>query len=123
MKLWTVQMAQHRLVKEMGIPLVDITVKSGDHTFAPYGWALKEIKADRMEEAQYTKLYLQKMLDSLRSNRERWIELCSMEEVAIACYCRAGDYCHRLLLREYLERFCRNNGIEFQYMGEIRKAA
>lgn len=119
MELWTIQLAKWRLVRDKGLPLLDITVKSGDQIFAPHGWALGKIKAGQMSEDEYTRLYRQKMRESLRDNRTRWLEVCRMDVVVIACYCPAGCYCHRYLLKDYLEKLCVYENIEFVYKGEL----
>lgn len=119
MKLWTIQLAKWRMAKDRNIPLLDITVKSGDQTFAPYGWALAKIKKGEMSEDEYTELYRRKMNDSLKENWARWVEVCEMKEVAIACYCRSGCYCHRYLLKDYLGKLSGRLGISFEYAGEL----
>ena len=122
MKLHTVAMSQWRKAKALNIPLYDITVKSGDKVFAP-SWdlllAYKFNKGNVERDDVYTKGFHTLMKDSYMSNKQHWVDFLSQEEIAIACYCKAGDFCHRHLLVDYFEKVCNNAGIEFEYKGEI----
>ena len=122
MKLHTIQLAKWRVAKKKGIELVDVTLKSGDKTFAPdadtlYGYKNSNKTVD--DVAVYCVKFRDLMNLSYRKNPEAWEALCRKEEVAIACYCRAGNFCHRTILVEYLEKVCKKLGIPFEYMGEL----
>lgn len=122
-QLYTVQLAQRRLAIKQDIPLLDITVKSGDPVFAPTWEMVLEYKSGRLSEMEYTRLYSEMMRKSWTINRSRWLEVCQMEQVAISCYCTNGIFCHRHLLRGFFERVCRGQGIPFEYKGELSKDA
>lgn len=120
MRLHTVQLAKWRAVQSLGIPMKDTTAKSGDALFAPEWANVKDYKAGLLSEADYTERYLQKMRDSYRQNREQWLSFIEQPEVAIACYCPAGKFCHRHLLKGILEALCRQQNVSFEYAGEIQ---
>lgn len=81
---------------------LDITVKSGDRTFAPTWDMVKYFKAGRLGWEQYKGMYHYRMRASYQKNRARWNEVLAMDEVVLVCYCETDDYCHRRLLKEYL---------------------
>lgn len=119
MELYTVQLAKWRLVKAKGIPLVDITLRSGNRCFAPTPKLLGDYKAGRITAEEYRSEYYRLMRTSYRVNAAQWDKLLRQPKVAIACYCKAGAFCHRLLLKEMIEKACAAEGIPFSYKGEI----
>lgn len=121
MKVWTIQVAQWREAEKRKIPFLDSTFKSGDPVFAPDRKLVMAYKAKEITEAEYTMAYTGAMRESFRNNRERWLEVCNMPEVAIACYCGADKFCHRHILVNFLIKVCESLGIEVERMGELRK--
>lgn len=119
MKLYTIQIAQWRKAKTLGIPVLDTTVKSGDKCFAPVWEMVSQFKSGVLTEAQYRTLYHEQMMKSIKTNPGRWGEVLRMDVVAIGCYCSAGKFCHRHLLAEILNRLCLHNGVDFALLGEI----
>lgn len=119
MKVYTIQMAQWRLAKEKGIPLVDITVKSGMQALAPTWRMVTLLKAGAISEQEFAELYLEKLRDDDWANREEWTKLMSNDTMALACYCRAGEFCHRYLLADYLKDLRQKQTLPFTYGGEI----
>lgn len=124
MKIYTVQMAKWRKLKELGIELIDTTVKSGLPEFAPSWEMVIRVKAaaeenKELEEKIYTGNYNRLMRLSFSKNPQAWFDLLGKEKIAIACYCKAGAFCHRHLLIKYLLAVARANGIEATYEGEI----
>lgn len=79
-QIWTVQLAQWRKVRELGIKLLDTTAASGESAFAPHMGDVQLYKAGNMSEEEYTEIYYQKMRDSYLTNSERW-ELLSSPSV------------------------------------------
>jgi len=119
-RIYTAQIAKWRKCKELGIPLIDTTVKSGIKIFAPSWDIVSRVKAGTLSEAGYTEQYLAMMRVSFGSNKEEWLALLrDNEAIAIACYCTAGKFCHRYLLVEYLVKVCEHFGIEYELCGEI----
>lgn len=130
MKLHTIQLAKHRLAKEKGLEVTDITIKSNIHRqFAPT-WAMvknwKESEQTDKDWEDYTTCYRARMNHTVRFYPEIWQELCERDEVVIACMCPCETEdpletkCHRMLLVGYLEKFCAVKKIPFEYLGEIR---
>lgn len=125
MELYTGQMNCGKWVpSQLGIPVLDVTVKSGDTTFAPDWETLMNYKRSpktAIDEAEYTERFLQGLRDSFRSNPERWREILSMDSLCILCYCRKGKFCHRLILVDVFEKQCKHWNIPFVYKGELSK--
>jgi uncharacterized protein YeaO (DUF488 family) len=119
MILYTIQLAQWRKAKAQGIPILDSIVRSGDAVFAPTWDMVSKIKNDSLTDVQYTALYRELMIKSIKENPDRWRQVMSMEMVAIGCYCKAGEFCHRHLLAEILHRLCTHNGVECLLNGEL----
>ncbi len=123
MKLHTIQLGKWRTAKKKGIELIDVTLKSGDTRFSPDKETLYSYKGSKQivdDQAVYCVRFRELMNKSYRENPEAWEEMCRKEEVAIACYCKAGAFCHRVILVEYFEKVCKKLGIEFEYMGELK---
>lgn len=124
MKLWTAQMARYRLAEKRGIPHIDTTVKSGDVVFAPSWDIVMRHKGGTLTDQGYSDVYKEMMRRSYRDNTSRWMEVATMEEVCIMCYCPACTqdkhvFCHRYLLVTMFELNCNKHGIPFEYMGEL----
>lgn len=102
MIIHTIQMAQWRKAKELGIELIDTTIKSGESAFAPTWEMVRSWKAGRLGEAEYHKQYIALMRESFHTHRALWEDLLAKERFALACYCKADSFCHRLILKEML---------------------
>lgn len=118
--LYTIAIPQWRKAKEKNIELFDITVKSGYKPFAPYDDVLWAYKRGEVSDEEYTRLYLEKL-------RKRFIEAPEDFEaflgrpgpLAIACYCKAGKFCHRHLFIEFISQVAQDNEYDLVYDGEI----
>lgn len=117
-KIYTIAIPQWRKAKALGIQLLDITAK-GKSVFAPDYHLVMEYKAGRVSEKNYTDFYYRKMRVSLIENREHWENLLKYKEVALGCYCGAGQYCHRLLFKDIMAKYCEYKGYSVIYEGEI----
>ena len=104
MKIATTQLfSQHAAsLQANGYLVLDVTVKSGDKVFAPTWKMVKGYLNSSMTEEEYTNLYHGMMRDSFVKNSARWKQICQYEKVALACYCKPGDFCHRHLLKQYV---------------------
>jgi uncharacterized protein YeaO (DUF488 family) len=112
-KLWTVQLAKWRLVRELGIHLLDITAKSGNPAFAPNYGDLRARKYGGMEWEEYERRYRLHMRETQRDQPDEWLKLTELpENVALACYCPAGAKCHRFLFREILTEYLGRHNVE-----------
>lgn len=118
MILYTAQMGRWREAEKLGIPFVDITVKSGNKAFAPTWDFLMEHKKGGSDQS-YIDKFLPLMRKSYKANRKVWLDLIGNEVVCIACYCGKGKFCHRMLLVDILEKVCKHEGTSFEYKGEL----
>ncbi len=118
MKIYTAQMSGWRKAEKLGIPLVDVTIKTGDKMFAPTWDFLMEYKSDQ-DEDKYINKFTPLMRKNYLNNKRYWLDFLSQDEVVIACYCKAGKFCHRYLLVDIFEKVCKHEGIPFELGGEL----
>lgn len=117
---YTIQMAKHRILQGRDIEFIDTTVKSGkDSPFKPSWEIVLGYKSNVINQAQYTERYISLMRTSYKEHTSIWLSFLNKDKVAIACYCKAGCFCHRLLLIDILTKVAIKHGIEFQYLGEL----
>ena len=121
MEMYTIQLASWREARRLGIPMVDITAKSGDETFAPEWDALRDFKMGLMSESEYERRYRDHMLTTFRLYRPEWENFLSRELVAVACYCGAGTFCHRHIFKDLVKTIHEKRKLPFVYGGEITK--
>jgi len=120
MELYTIALSQWRKAKERQIPLIDITVKSGLLVFAPEPSVLWAYKRNEVSDDQYTELYLERLRTQLRGQYEPFQEFLEQEgPVAVACYCRAGKFCHRHIFASFMQDLAEDNGYTLFLRGEI----
>jgi len=96
--------------------LLDITVKSAGpvgRVFAPTWQMVMDHKKGIINDAVYTSEYHARMLLSYNGNRDKWDWVLAQPRIVLGCYCRAGWFCHRILLAEYLVKLGAN------YRGEL----
>lgn len=120
MELYTVAMYNWRKAKAKGVEVQDTTVRSGNALFAPSWEMVRTYKAGELSEEEYTKQYYEKMRDSFRNNRDKWLALFQKEKLALACYCGPDKFCHRLLLKAILLKIAEAEGISVKDCGEIK---
>lgn len=106
LRFYTAQMAV--AAKLSGMYTLDITVK-GRHpigsAFAPTWNIVMGHKEGRITDEQYTEVYWQLMRKSWQNNRGIWNTLLKdTKEVVLLCYCRPGNFCHRLVLANIFEK-------------------
>lgn len=129
MEVWTIQLGQWRLAKELNIPLVDTTYRSGImhngiRWLAPTGELLGNIKAGRITESGYQEIYLNLMRTRWSQDPQWFIDFCrTHDKIVLACYCGPGCFCHRLILVDILRNICVKYQIPFIYHGELQRAA
>jgi len=90
----------------------DITVKSGNKIFAPTWNIVMDYKNNIITAEEYTKEYHNLMVKSYYNNLNEWNKLLNEEQITLVCFCKSGDFCHRLLLAEYLSK------LDAEYLGE-----
>ena len=115
MIIHTVQLARS---KKLDTPVIDVTVKSAEgkaRLVAPTWDMVRGYKAGSIDDEEYTKLYM----EILERNEQRILDAFSFystltQKVALACYCKAGAFCHRVLLAKWL-----SEKLGWEYVGEI----
>lgn len=116
MEIYTCQMANWRKARDLGIPVFDITLKSGDKRFAPDSDLLYKYKAGNLSEHDYTARYIELMDQRWTDDAHLLDDITKHEKLCLMCYCGPGKFCHRHLLVEWLSK-----RIRVSYQGEIRK--
>ena len=126
MELYRCSLSNHRLAKQLGVELIDCTVKSGIKDLAP-DWSFlktyKESKKTVDDIAIYEMLFMKKMNHVFLTNRPVFDKIARKDKVAIACYCRQDEktFCHLELLVKCFEKYCKSYKIPFKYRGIIKK--
>lgn len=110
----TFQIGKWRKVDLLDIPRLDITIKSGEWLLAPTWSLLMTYRTGDINAEQYTEVYNALLEERYALYPEYFKDLTQRTTVALGCYCKAGVFCHRLLLVEFLKSI---TGVE--YAGEI----
>lgn len=92
---------------------------SGQRAFAPDFGDVKAYKRGELSEQEYSRIYLQRMRQSLQENPNAWHKLREYRQVALACYCKPGAFCHRHLFADMMKSYLEKNGIKAHIEGEI----
>lgn len=98
---------------------LDITVKTGDKRLSPTWDLLMRYKNGKCSDDQYTEEYTQLMRESYQINKQFWLDLVNSGEITLCCYCAAGSFCHRHLLKGFLKGVCQVHGITVIDKGEF----
>lgn len=118
--LYTVQLSRWRLVRELGITLLDITAKSGTPAFAPLFDDVMAYKRGDLSEEEYTKRYMGRMRHSRREQPKEWERVKTLsDKIALACYCKAGVFCHRHIFKDLISDYLKDGHLEVKYAGEL----
>ncbi len=94
-------------------------MKSGNDAFAPAWDMVMGIKQGRLSEDAYRQQYIDMMRESWAYRRLEWEKVLQMDQVALACYCSAGKFCHRHILKEILMKIQQQRGVEVVDGGEV----
>lgn len=120
MDIFTIQVGRYRLAQQHKVEFIDTTVKSGLRIFAPTWEMVLGHKDGSWSDEQYTAAYRAMMRQSWIDNREQWLSILKRQEpIALACYCKPGVFCHRLLLKDMFEALCKKLDIDYRYYGEL----
>lgn len=120
MRLMTIQVSKWRLAKKHNVMFLDTTVKSGYSLFSPTWEMVLNHKNKTMSDDEYRRLYRDMLIKSWRERREEWMKFLQSDELtALACYCKPGAFCHRVLLKDFLQQLCKQLEIPFEYYGEL----
>lgn len=123
MRIMTIQVGKWRLARNQNIFFLDTTVKSGYSLFAPTWDMVMGHKHGTLSNEEYKKLYRDMLIRSWKEKREDWLKFLNDDTpTALACYCKPGAFCHRLLLKDFLQQLCKQLNIPFEYYGELTDA-
>jgi uncharacterized protein YeaO (DUF488 family) len=117
--IYSVQHNHAGVAHRQDIPVVDITVMTGNPAFAPTWALLKAYRAGHIDSEEYTRQFHQLMDLSEANHPEQWRTLLSYPTVALACYCRPGHFCHRHLLKARLLEHHHRSGQDAVDGGEL----
>jgi uncharacterized protein YeaO (DUF488 family) len=110
--LYTAQLGKWRLIRELGIHLLDITAKTGKSAFAPHWSDLMAYKRDEIDWEEYERRYRLRMQESEQEYPDEWAMLLQLpERVALVCYCAPGQKCHRYVFREILVEYYKRHDV------------
>lgn len=98
---------------------LDVTVKSGDKTFAPSWDMVMRYKNNEIAAEEYLAAYNVMMQESWKKNKERWIEVASQDSVTLVCYCSRNSFCHRNRLAEMIAAVATKLGREVKLSGFV----
>lgn len=116
LKIWTSRYGYS------GPDRLDITVKGKDFLgkyFAPTWDMVQNYIKGRLTEKDYEKQYRNMMLLSYTNNLDKWHRVFNMGEVTLVCFCKPGSFCHRYILRNFLNELASGrNDFTVQLMGE-----
>jgi len=119
MRVYTVQMAKHRLCTRLDIPIIDITAKSGIVEFAPVIADVMRFKKGELSWDVYVDIYLSKLRETYGAKKFVWTRLFQHQTFAVACFCPYGKNCHRYVFVEVLKKIAEHNNIAFEYLGDV----
>jgi len=91
---------------------LDVTVKTGIKAFAPTWEMVLGYKSGILSKQKYEEQYIALLTRSWKENRAEWEKLLRMSEVTLVCFCKPGNFCHRVLLATVMEK------CGFVYKGE-----
>lgn len=117
----TIQLSKHRLLRGSEFELIDTSFQSGVLWLAPSRELLWGYKGNHLTSREYFTRYKDLCRQRYRRHPEQWQELIRRRKIALACYCKADCFCHRLILKNILEKLCEAEGIDFWYGGEITR--
>lgn len=121
--IYTIHMSKHRLLQETTVSLLDTTVKSGIAFFAPTWDMVMSYKKGVITEEQYIDRYRQALNGRHRDNPAYLTNYLPEEgDLALGCYCKPGEFCHRHLLKYALQNWGKYTNVPVVLGGEITPA-
>lgn len=115
MEIYTFQLANWRKVKELGVPYINTTIKSGEWRLAPTWNLLMAYRNGLIDDEQYTVAYNALLEERYNKEPEYFNALSNKDAVAFGCYCKPGKFCHRHILVKFFEKIA-----EVVHRGEIK---
>lgn len=124
MNIYTIQLSAQSIAIGKGIPVLDITVKSGDPAFAPSWHLVNHVLSNQRSTesvSYYTHHYLEWLETSKLTYPDKWAALRNYDTVALGCYCKPGVFCHRHLLANHIRTYLGHLGDDVNVLGELTR--
>jgi len=118
-EIWTLQLSKWRVARDNGIDTLDITAKSGVSAFAPDFNNVMAYKRNELTEDEYTVRYLERMEMTRREAPQVWATLKDCKRVALLCYCRKDQFCHRHIFSHLMKNYLAEHDIPSVLHGEL----
>ncbi len=106
----------------LGPTTIDITVKAKNSLFAPTWDMVMAYKNGKMSEAVYSEMYKKMMRWSYITHKKEWHDTITNaigSTLTLTCYCKPGDFCHRILLQKYLTDVAVSMGYKVNSLLEV----
>ncbi len=68
---------------------------------------------------EYTVAFETLIHQRMVTDLETWLSIANGGDIAFGCYCNRDAFCHRHLIVDYFEAFCKQENISFERMGEL----
>lgn len=97
-------------------------LRDSDEGFKVYKRLLKWKQYPMLSELQYTAAYLNLLRERFKTNPNPFIEIASMDQVTLCCYCigvHAGKFCHRTIAIEAVAGVAKSLGHTPIVIGEL----
>lgn len=86
-----------------GSDRLDITRKGNvERAFMPTWSMIRDHKNKIISDSDYIERYYKLMRWSYKKYRSRWDDILNSERVTLVCFCKAGHFCHRYILKDIL---------------------
>lgn len=118
-RLWTIQLGKWRLAVAKDIPVLNVTAGSGIQAFAPDVELVMLYKRGQISPQDYEQAYRNRMAESKLRFPGTWELLLDKPKLAVACYCKAGDFCHRHIFVKLMTGYLAEQGKDAHYEGEL----
>lgn len=117
--VFTIHLPMWRYARDLNIPIIDITVKSGIKAFAPTWDNLNAYRRGELSNEEYAKLYYEKVIPTYRTDPQEWENLTKHKTFALGCYCAPGKFCHRTLFAMLTVTHLQSLGNPVVFQGEL----
>ena len=96
-------------------------------TFGPTRQMVNRVRNTRSAKPQvqqqvareYTAEYTQMMRKSYHHRKNEWLAAVNSGFLVLVCYCRQGEFCHRHILSDFMQKVAERHGIQVNMAGEM----
>ncbi|MBX3085063.1 MAG: hypothetical protein KF716_25745 [Anaerolineae bacterium] len=85
-------------------------------------WRVSKLTAEpttSLTNEQYTAEYIGLLRQRYAENKQPFLDLVQRDQVTLTCYCAAGQFCHRHIAVDVLEKIANHHQLPFERGGEI----